>query len=128
MSGDQNGNGLLDAARLFAKNERRYTTVEIHGAQARLRSLTAKEMRRIRESLYYPSGLPVPNRIGRIAELLIIHCLVDESGQPVLTEDNLADFDDQDARLVAGLGQAALDHTGWRADYDLSAVDDAKKN
>ena len=125
---DTPGNGLLDAARLFAKSERRYTTIEVDEIKARMRSLTAKEMRRLRESLYYPSGLPVPNRIGRIAELLVIHCLVDGDGKPVLTEDNLSDFDNQDARLVSALGQAALDHTGWRADYDLSAVDDAKKN
>lgn len=118
---------MLNRADLFAKKDRRYVDVPVNGTTARLRSLTAAEMRRLRASMIDDKGL-ANDRAERIPELLTIHTMVDEQGQPVLTEHDLANFDQLDALYVTVLGRAALEHTGWNADYDGEAIMDAVGN
>lgn len=120
---DSNGSGLTSPQEILGRKERRFITVEHDGVTVRLRSLTAREMRRIRDSVY--DNATRENRLGWI---ILCHTMVDDAGKPVMSEENLSDLEQIDGSLSDALCNAALRHVGWNNVALLKQYEDAKKN
>lgn len=117
---------------LFHKNgERRIKDVPLpNGMTARIQHLTAGEMRQLRTSLMDKKGELIRKRADRLQELLVSRCLVDEQGNRMLTDEDAmsAEMDALDGALVAALFRECRDWTGFAADADWQAIEDAAKN
>lgn len=117
-------------ARLFAANKTRYTTIDVPVlGPVRLRSLTTREMRELRDSFVDEKGKPT-KRLDYVNELLVASCIVDDDGNRVVSDEDATGgvFDDVDGGAFATLIQAARKHTNYAADPDWKAIEDAAKN
>lgn len=117
--------------KLRAGFERRFVTVSVPLiGDVRLRSLTAAEMRRLRNSLSDDKGETIKARVERMNELLAVEAIVDESGAPIFTEDDAmgGTFDTLDAAAAKVLFTQIVRHTGFTADSDWKEIEGAAKN
>lgn len=115
---------------LWGANRRRYTTVDVPVlGPVRLRSMTTREMRELRDSFVDEKGKPT-KRIDYVNELLVANCIVDDSNERVVSDEEATGgiFDDVDGGAFATLIQAARKHTNYAADPDWKAIEDAAKN
>lgn len=122
---------LLTRSDLLKPAAKRYRMVQLPtGGQVRIQSLTAGEARALRQSLINKKGELIKARGDRLQELLICHCVVDENGQRVFSEDDAmsSDFDGLDQANAAVLYQACRNFSGFGADADFAAIEDAIKN
>lgn len=122
---------LLTRAELLKPAGRRYRVVPLPtGGQVRIQSLTSGEARALRQFLLNPKGELIKVRGDRLAELLICACLVDENGQRLFSQDDAmsADFDAFDNAVSSVLYQFCRNWTGFAADPDFAAIEDAVKN
>ena len=116
--------------RLFAAARTRYMTMDIPIlGSVRLRSLSAGEMRTLRESFVDKKG-EATDRLNRVNELLVANCIVDESGERVISDADAMGgiFDDVDGGAFASLSVACRKHTNFASDPDWKAIEDAAKN
>lgn len=116
--------------RLFAAQRTRYVTIDVPlVGEVRLRSLSAGEMRKFRDSLTDEQGKP-NERLERLNELLAAACIVDESSERVFSDDDVmgGTFDELDGGAFALLAAAVRRHTNFAADPDWKAIEDAAKN
>ena len=112
-------------------NTRRFKTVNVPlWGDVRIRSLTHAEMRALRNSLSDSSGEPIKARVERISELLAVECIVDDKGNPDFTEAEAMSglFDALDGGAARFLFREISEHTGFLADKDWQAVEEAAKN
>ena len=111
---------------------RRFREVHLggNGRVARIRSLTAGEMRSFRSSLSNVKGELIRKRAERLQELLIAQCLSTSTGDRILADDDVmgGDFDLLDGGEITSLFAACKEHTGFGADADWQAIEDAAKN
>lgn len=111
--------------------ERRFITVKLpFVGDVRLRSLTAAEMRSIRNSLTDDKGETIQSRVERLNELLAAESIVDENGNLEFTADEAmaGAFDTLDAGSAKVLWNAVIKHTGFAADTSWTGVEEAAKN
>lgn len=96
----------------------------------RIRSLTAGEMRAFRTSMSNAKGELIRKRADRLQELLIAQCLSTAKGDRILSDDDVmgGDFDLLDGGEITSLFAACKEHTGFGADADWQAIEDAAKN
>lgn len=109
---------------------RRFKSLSIGTRECRIRSLTAGEMRTFRASLSNAKGELVKKRADRLQELLIAQCLSTATGDRILADEDVmaGDFDLLDGGEISTLFAACKDHTGFGADADWTAIEDAAKN
>ena len=116
--------------RFFAANKRRYQTVDVPIlGEVRIRSLTTREMRELRDSFTDEKGKPT-DRLNHVNELLVAACVVVDSGERVFSDDDVMGgaFEEVDGAAFAALSQAVRKHTNFAADPDWKAIEDAAKN
>lgn len=122
---------LLTRADFLKPAARRYCEVRLPtGPTVRLQSLTAGEMRSLRQSLSNSKGELIKKRGDRLQELLLAWTVVDDAGQRLFSEEDAlgSDFDGLDGADSAVLYRKAREFTGFGADADYAAVEDAVKN
>lgn len=122
---------LLSKADLFGKSDRRYRVESLPvGGEVRIQSLTAGEMRAFRLSLMTADGKLIKRRGDRVQMLLVAQCLVDESGNRLLSDDEAmsADADKMDGAVIGFLFARCREWTGFQNDDDWSAIEAAIKN
>ena len=109
---------------------RRFRILSLGNRECRIRSLTAGEMRSFRSSLSNAKGELIRKRADRLQELLIAQCLATATGDRILADEDVVagDFDLLDGGEIATLFAACKDHTGFGADADWTAIEDAAKN
>ena len=110
---------------------RRFKEVRLaEGRSCRIRSLTAGEMRAFRTSMSNSKGELIRKRADRLQELLIAQCLATATGDRILSDEDVmgGDFDLLDGGEITALFAACKEHTGFGADADWQAIEDAAKN
>lgn len=110
---------------------RRFKEIPLgEGRSCRIRSLTAGEMRAFRTSMSNSKGELIRKRADRLQELLIAQCLSAATGDRILADEDVmsGDFDLLDGGEITALFAACKDHTGFGADSDWKAIEDAAKN
>lgn len=116
---------------LLGKRARRFKLVTIPtGGEVRLRNMTTSEMRALRASLLTKDGKMIASRADRIQQLLVAACVVDDDGNRLFTDDDAlgATMDELDGAVMSCLFAEAKAWTGFGADSDWSAIEDAAKN
>ena len=117
--------------KIQAASARRFTTVTVPLlGDVRLRSLTAREMRALKSSLSDSKGEFNKERAQKLDLLLIALCVVDAAGNLEFSEADVAGglLDDIDGGALTVLFSACKSHTGFGADEDWQAIEDAAKN
>lgn len=110
---------------------RRYDTFDVSGVgTARIQNLTNGEMRKLRKSLTDKKGDLIPKRADRIMDLLVCWCLVDDAGTRLLSEEDVFSpaWEELDGAVSRTLFERCKRWTGFAADPDWQAVEDAAKN
>jgi hypothetical protein len=109
---------------------RRYDTVELPEFTARIQSLSNGEMRQLRQSLLDKKGDLNRKRADRLQELLVCHCLVDDGGTRLFSDEDAfaAAWDGLDGALMRVLFDRCKRWTGFAADDDWNAIEAAAKN
>lgn len=121
--------GLLTKESLAQTAERRYTEVPILGCgTARFQSLTASEMRDFENFFNDRKGDPIMGRVRRIKEVLVARSLVDGQGKRVFTDEDALNGMEMDGAARSKLYAEAKAWTGYGADPDFAAIEDAAKN
>lgn len=90
----------------------------------RLRSLTAREHGEFEAATLSKKGGLVTERLVEAKRRLIVLTLVDEQGNQILDDTDVAQMESTDARLVNWIYQRALDHLG----VSENEVEDLAKN
>jgi hypothetical protein len=87
-------------------------------------------MRALRQSLVDRKGDLVKRRSDRIQEILLCHTVVDDNGALLFGDEDAFSpaWDAIDGACVRQLSEAAKTLTGFGADADWQAVEDAAKN
>lgn len=121
---------MLTREVFFRPQERRYVAVQTPLGAVRLQSLTNGEMRTLRQSLVDRKGDLVKARSDRINELLLCYTIVNDGGARLFSDEDAFSpaWDEMDGHVVRNLMEAAKRHTGFGADADWQAVEDAAKN
>ena len=122
---------VLTRADFFKPATRRYRMVSLPlGGKVRIQSLTAGETRALRQSLLNSKGELIKARGDRLQEILICACLVDESGNRIFSDADAmsGDWDNFDSAAAAVVYQSCKAWTGFGADADFAAIEDAIKN
>lgn len=106
---------MLEDPRQFIRTEKRFAVVEIKsiGNSVRLRSITGAEMLAVRQMA------SMKDRMAYLLERMV----VDLDGNSIFTRDYVEQVLQSDAALVDELFDACQKHA-----FDISSVDDAKKN
>ncbi len=123
--------GLMTRTEFLRPAERRYRVVKLPtGGEVRLQSLTAGEMRQLKQSLINPDGKLNKKRGDRLQYLLLSWAIVDENGGRLFSEEDAlsSDFDNIDGAIVSMIYDQAKNWTGFLSDGDFSAIEDAVKN
>lgn len=115
---------------LLGRTSRRFKNITVLDCPLRIQSLTDSEMISIRESFVDRKGSIVRSKSKRIQQLLVGRCLVGDDNKRLFTDDDVFNgtLDDMDGGLIAGAYAACKEHTGFAADEDWAAIEDAGKN
>lgn len=116
-----------------AANRRRFKTVPLlfsPDITVRIRSLTNSEMRSIKRLFVDKAYNVVMSIADRMQQMLVAWCVVDDNGERQFTnEDALgAGMDEIDGAVLNHLYSECKTWTGFAADSDWSAIEDAAKN
>ena len=109
-------NGYATPDQLFGQPvKRRFIDVEINGHKFRLKSLNSTEAAKFaRESESRNGSLSVNSR------LIVLMC-VDANGDAMFTSEHIKQWQQQDARFVASLARACIEHAGL-TEFDEEAA------
>lgn len=116
---------------LLKPSKRRFKEVQVDGVgDGRIRSLTTSEMRGIRQSLVDKKGDIIQSRAAKLQELLVGNCLVDGESNRLLSDNDVFSgaLDNLDAGALTALFNICKEFTGFAADEDWKAIEDASKN
>lgn len=121
---------LLSRSDLLGRSTRRFKNITVLGCNLRIQSLSESEMIAVRESFVDRKGSIVRSRSKRIQQILVSRCLVDDAGKRLFSDDDVFSgvMDQIDGGVVAGAFAACKEHTGFAADEDWAAIEDAGKN
>ncbi len=132
MSENQNGKpSFLGRDDVMRASARRYREVNLPGGKvARIQSLKASEMRRIRNSMLDRQGETQPERMKRFEDIVVCACLVNGDGELQFTDDDAMNgvLDDVDGMLLSRLYSECAKHTGFAVDIDWQSLEAAAKN
>ena len=118
---------FLNRANLVGAKARRFVEYPVPwdaGSGIRLRSLTAREHGEFEAATLSKKGGLVTERLVEAKRRLIVLTLVDEQGNQILEDSDVAQMESTDARLVNWIYQRALDHLG----VSENEVEDLAKN
>lgn len=109
-------NGLATAAQLMAgAGKRRYRelTLPTSKMHVRIRSLTEREVSKYQSATYASRGTGLKrSKLEDASRRLIVLCLVDQEGNPILTEADLAGLAEWDAADTGHIYEEAAAHCG----------------
>jgi hypothetical protein len=107
------------AADILSARSRRFKDATVLGMKVRLRSITAGEYaqveRRLTESASKAKGTSDAKRAAALAggyALLIKLCVCDGNGEPLFTDDQVAQLQTVDARVSQALVNDCMEHCG----------------
>lgn len=113
---------------LLGATKRRYRTVPIEGVgEFRIRSLTERERSNYEASLLSKSGGVVRDKMLTSRRRLIALTLVDESGNLLLSEEDVERLEDVDSSVTVMLWEAARDHCGFTEQDIEDAVGNSER-
>lgn len=116
---------LFDPNALRGPAKRRFATVSIEGlGNVRIRSLTELERSRLEASMRDKRGNLNTTKQVEIKCRVIVAAVVDEEGNQVFTNSDIAQLGQQDSKITNELVEAIQAHCGW-SDDDL---EDLEKN
>lgn len=121
----------LSRADFLKPAERRFRTVQVvQLGDVRIRSLTAGEMRSLRQSFSDRKGDLVKERADKLQQLLVAWCVCDDKGDRLLSDEDALGtaFDSLDGGAIAYLFSECKKHTGFANDGDWEAIQEAAKN
>jgi hypothetical protein len=118
-------NGFATRDTILARKPRRIKTVEIPGwGKFRIRSLTELERSRFEATIRDKSGQVSSNKMIDLKCRLIVLCVVDGNGDPLLNNSDIEELRQQDSMLTNALVEEIQAHCGY-SDADLG---DLEKN
>jgi hypothetical protein len=89
---------------LAARSRRRFKTVPIGAFQFRIRSLTSREFAEIDAAQYDQQTYKVtPEAYAASRRLLVVRCVVDAEGNPLLTDADVEALEDTDSEVAETL-------------------------
>lgn len=115
---------------ILKPSPRRYKSVPWIGGDVRIQSLTAGEMRQLRETFVNSKGDAIRERVSRQRYVLLCWCFVDDDGNRLLADEDYKSptWEQIDGALIESAYNAAREWTGFLSDVDWRAVEDAAKN
>lgn len=113
-------NGLATRAQLLKKTARRYAyfpeSGTIDGLRFRMQSWTERERSDFESKMLSAKGTVSKAKMEDSRRRLIALTLVDESGERLLSDDDVSALEGIDSRLTSALFTAASDHIGFASD------------
>jgi hypothetical protein len=89
---------------LAARNRRRFKAVTVGDFHFRIRSLTEREFAEIDAAQYDPETYKVtPDAYAASRRLLVVRCVCDADGNPVLTDADVDGLEDMDSEVAETL-------------------------
>jgi hypothetical protein len=119
------GNGFATRDAILARKPRRVKTVDVPGwGKFRIRSLTELERSRFEATIRDKNGQVSSSKMIDLKCRLIVLCVVDENGDPLLQNSDIEELRQQDSKLTNALVEEIQSHCGY-SDADL---EDLEKN
>ncbi len=129
------GNGYLTADLLLSATAVRYTDFVIPddyeiealaGQKLRVKSLNAKERASLEDFFLDPrTGRVNPEKDKLRAEKWVIDCVVDGSGRPLFTLEDIRKLSKVDGALIEEIAQCAVNHNRVQLGKDLEKKSEA---
>lgn len=108
---------------ILAPLKRRFQEVEVAGwGKFRLRSLNELERSKFEASIRDKQGRVVNNKLVDLKCRLIVLCVVDENGDPLLTDADINALRQQDSKYTNTLVEAIQKHCGI-SDADMEELE-----
>lgn len=119
------GNGYINRDAILQRKPRRYRDVEVDGwGKFRIRSITEAERSRFEASIRDKNGQVSSSKMVDLKSRLIVLCVVDANGDPLLQNSDIAVLREQDSRFTNELVEAIQAHCG----YSTTDLEDLEKN
>jgi len=116
---------VLTRDQLLGQCERRYRDVELPGGgSVRIRSLSEKEKSAYETELMTGKGTFRRSRLDDAKRRLMVLCLVDEDGQPLLQRGDTAALENLDGAVTSHIYDEIREHCG----FDAEDIEEAVKN
>jgi hypothetical protein len=115
---------------ILRPSPRRYDAIPWIGGSLRIQSLSGGEMRQLRDSFIDGKGNAIKERISRQRAILLCWCIVDDAGNRIFSDadSQSPSWDTIDGKLLEAAYDRCRKWTGFLADADWSAIEDAAKN
>jgi hypothetical protein len=103
---------MLTREQFLGSFVRTYRTVDTAIGPLRIQNLNEGEKAKWQDGNYDKDGKLISNWLGKSRRRLIVACLVDDNGAPLLEEKDAEKLKDVDAAVTAVLGDACSEHIG----------------
>ena len=103
---------MLTREQLLGSFQRRYRTVDTLIGTLRIQNLNEGEKSLWQDANYSKEGKLIDGWLGKSRRRLLAACLVDENGDLLLQQDDVARLREVDSGVVAQVAEACSEHIG----------------